>query len=315
MSAVIEFENLQIKLGPRIVLDRLNGSLSGRCIGLLGPNGSGKSTLINTLLGFYKPFSGTAKVFGQAVQSDLHGVRSQIGYMPESDAFIADMTGVRFVRYMAELSGLPAAEAMERAHEAFFFVGLGEARYRKLGTYSLGMKQMAKLAQAIVHGPKLLLLDEPTNGLDPEARQRMLELVRTIRDAGETHILISSHLLRDIEDCCDEVIILKEGRIAALCNLEEERKANLKFLELEVNQENGFLESVRGLGCECASFGAGRLKVVLPESIDVKQLYKIALEHSVQIRRMNYRRDSLEDIFLRAMSGSRDSKVATNGRL
>jgi ABC-2 type transport system ATP-binding protein len=315
MSAVIEFENLQIKLGPRIVLDRLNGSLSGRCIGLLGPNGSGKSTLINTLLGFYKPFSGTAKVFGQAVQSNLHGVRSQIGYMPESDAFIADMTGVRFVRYMAELSGLPAAEAMERAHEAFFFVGLGEARYRKLGTYSLGMKQMAKLAQAIVHGPKLLLLDEPTNGLDPEARQRMLELVRTIRDAGETHILISSHLLRDIEDCCDEVIILKEGRIAALCNLEEERKANLKFLELEVNQENGFLESVRGLGCECASFGAGRLKVVLPESIDVKQLYKIALEHSVQIRRMNYRRDSLEDIFLRAMSGSRDSKVATNGRL
>ena len=315
MSAVIEFENLQIKLGPRIVLDRLNGSLSGRCIGLLGPNGSGKSTLINTLLGFYKPLAGTAKIFGQAVQSDLHRIRSQIGYMPESDAFIADMTGVRFVRYMAELSGLPAAEAMERAHEAFFFVGLGEARYRKLGTYSLGMKQMAKLAQAIVHGPKLILLDEPTNGLDPEARQRMLELVRTIRDAGETHILISSHLLRDIEDCCDEVIILKEGRIAALCNLEEERKANLKFLELEVNQENGFLESIRGLGCECASFGGGRLKVVLPESIEVKQLYKIALEHSVQIRRMNYRRDSLEDIFLRAMSGSRESKVATNGRL
>lgn len=315
MSTVIEFENLQIKLGPRMVLDSLNGSLSGRCIGLLGPNGSGKSTLINTLLGFYKPFAGAANVLGKSVQSDLRGVRSQIGYMPENDAFIADMTGVRFVRYMAELSGLPAAEAMERAHEAFFFVGLGEARYRKLGTYSLGMKQMAKLAQAIAHGPKLLLLDEPTNGLDPEARQRMLELVRTIRDAGETHILISSHLLRDIEDCCDEVIILKEGRIAALCNLEEERKANLKFLELEVNQENGFLESIRGLGCECASFGAGRLKVVMPETIEVKQLYKIALEHSVQIRRMNYRRDSLEDIFLRAMSGGRESKVATNGRL
>lgn len=315
MSAVIEFENLEIKLGPRLVLDRLSGELSGRCIGLLGPNGSGKSTLINTLLGFYKPFAGTAKIFGNSVQSDLRSVRSEIGYMPESDAFIADMTGIRFVRYMAELSGLPAAEAMERAHEAFFFVGLGEARYRKLGTYSLGMKQMAKLAQAIVHGPRLLLLDEPTNGLDPEARQRMLELVKTIRDAGETHVLISSHLLHDIEDCCDEVIILKEGRIAALCNLEEERKANLKFLELEVNQENGFLDSVRGLGCECASFGAGRLKVVLPDSIEVRQLYQLALEHSVQIRRLNYRRDSLEDIFLKAMSGSMESKVATNGRL
>ena len=313
---MLEAEGLAAFRGERLVLRDLRLAVpeSGALL-LLGPNGSGKSTLINTLLGFYKPFAGTARVFGQSVQSDLRGVRSQIGYMPESDAFIADMTGVRFVRYMAELSGLPAAEAMERAHEAFFFVGLGEARYRKLGTYSLGMKQMAKLAQAIVHGPKLLLLDEPTNGLDPEARQRMLGLVRTIRDAGETHILISSHLLRDIEDCCDEVIILKEGRIAALCNLEEERKANLKFLELEVNQENGFLESVRALGCECASFGGGRLKVVLPESIEVRQLYRVALEHSVQIRRMNYRRDSLEDIFLRAMSDGRESKVATNGRL
>ncbi|MGH9568910.1 MAG: ABC transporter ATP-binding protein, partial [Candidatus Angelobacter sp.] len=315
MAGVIELENLQVKLGPRIILDRLTGMLSGRCIGLLGPNGSGKSTLINTLLGFYRPLSGTARIFGKPVQSNLRELRSQIGYMPESDAFIADMSGVRFVRYMAELSGLPAGEAMERAHEAFFYVGLGEARYRKLGTYSLGMKQMAKLAQAIAHGPRLLLLDEPTNGLDPEARQQMLQLVRDIRDTGEVHLMISSHLLRDIEECCDEVIILKEGRIAALCNLEEERKTNLKFLELEVNEENGFLDSVRGLGCECASFSAGRLKIVLPDNIEMRQLYKVALEHSVQIRRMNYRRDSLEDIFLKAMAGSMESKVAGNGRL
>src|SRR5438105_12712981 len=117
--------------------------------------------------------------------------------MPESDAFIVDMRGVRFVRYMAELSGLPRGEAMERAHEALFYVGLGEARYRKLGTYSLGMKQLAKLAQAIVHGPRLIFLDEPTNGLDPPARQRMLELIREIRDSGQAHIVLSSHLLRD----------------------------------------------------------------------------------------------------------------------
>jgi ABC-2 type transport system ATP-binding protein len=239
--------------------------------------------------------------------------------MPESDAFLADMTGVRFVRYMAELSGLPADEAMERAHEAFFYVGLGEARYRKVGTYSLGMKQLAKLAQAIAHGPKLLLLDEPTNGLDPEARQRMLQLVREIRDAGQVTVLISSHLLHDIEECCDEVIILKDGRIAGLSNLEEERKANLKFLELEVNQDNGFLESIRGLGCECAAFGTGRLKIVLPEQVELRQLYRLATEHSVQIRRMNYRRDSLEDIFLKAMAGNTEPKAqasgAMNGRL
>jgi ABC-2 type transport system ATP-binding protein len=302
MAAVIELENLSVQLGTRIILDRLNGSLSGRCIGLLGPNGSGKSTLINTLLGFYRPLAGQVRIFGREAQSHLRELRAGIGYMPESDAFIADMSGVNFVRYMAELSGLPPGEAMERAHEAFFYVGLGEARYRKLGTYSLGMKQLAKLAQALAHGPRLVLLDEPTNGLDPEARVRMLQLVREIRDTGEVSVLISSHLLRDVEECCDEVIILKEGKIAALCNLEEERKANLRFLELEVTQGNGFLESVQSLGCECASFGAGRLKVVLPDNIEVRQLYRLAAEHSVQIRRMNYRRDSLEDIFLKAMS-------------
>src|SRR4029079_17506955 len=167
------------------------------------------------------------------VKSNLRELRAMIGYMPESDAFIADMTGVRFVRYMAELSGLPRGEAMERAHEAFFYVGLGEARYRKLGTYSLGMKQLAKLAQAIAHGPRLLLLDEPTNGLDPPARQRMIRLVREIRDAGRTHILLSSHLLRDVEECCEEVLILKDGRVAAHCDLESERRANRKFVELE----------------------------------------------------------------------------------
>jgi energy-coupling factor transporter ATP-binding protein EcfA2 len=122
---------------------------------------------------------------------------------------------------------------MERAHEAFFWVGLGEARYRNVGTYSTGMKQMTKLAQAIAHGPKLLFLDEPTNGLDPPARQRMIQLIQEIRDRGDLHLILSSHLLRDVEECCDEVLILKNGRMAAVCNLEEERRANRKFLELE----------------------------------------------------------------------------------
>src|SRR5262245_45640169 len=319
MAAVIELDNLSVQLGNRTILDRLNGALSGRCIGLLGPNGSGKSTLINTLLGFYKPVMGAGRIFGKEVQTHLRELRAAIGYMPESDAFIADMSGVHFVRYMAEISGLPAGEAMERAHEAFFYVGLGEARYRKLGTYSLGMKQLAKLAQALAHGPRLLLLDEPTNGLDPEARTRMLQLVREIRDTGEVCVLISSHLLHDVEECCDEVIILKEGRIAALCNLEEERKANLKFLELEVTEGNGFLESVRRLGCECASFGVGRVRVLLPDNIDLRQLTRAAAQHDVQIRRMNYRRDTLEDIILKAMAGQPKAAAApqggANGRL
>lgn len=316
MVPVIELENLDVRLANRLILSGLKGSLGGRCIGLLGPNGSGKSTLINTLLGFYPPAAGTARLFGEDIRRNIKQLRSKIGYMPETDAFIAEMSGVHFVRYMAEISGLPGSEAMERAHEAFFYVGLGEARYRKIGTYSLGMKQLTKLAQALAHGPRLLLLDEPTNGLDPQARQRMLQLVRDIRDTGDVNILISSHLLHDIEECCDEVLILKEGRIAALCNLEEERKANLKFLELEVNREDGFLDAIHSLGCECASFGGGRLKIVLPENMEVRELYRLAAEHTVQVRRMNYRRDSLEDIFLKAMQNKTEAmKGSTNGRL
>src|SRR5574341_1893829 len=154
-------------------------------------------------MGFYPPYRGTAKIFGHDIRTRARRVRAGIGYMPENESFISRMSAVAFIRYMAELSGLPPEAALERAHEALFYVGLGEARYRKLGTYSLGMKQLAKLAQAIVHGPRLLLLDEPTNGLDPPARQRMIRLIREIRDAGNMHVLISSHLLRDVEETCE----------------------------------------------------------------------------------------------------------------
>ena len=312
MRATIELEGLQVQLGGRTILDRLTGALPGRSIGLLGPNGSGKSTLINTLLGFYAPVSGTARVLGLDICTGAAELRSLVGYMPENDAFIASMTGVHFVRYMAEISGLPPEESMERAHEAFFYVGLGEARYRKLGTYSLGMKQLTKLAQAIAHGPRLLVLDEPTNGMDPPARKRMIELIREIRDAGEICLLLSSHLLRDVEETCDEVLILRNGRIAALCNLEDERRANRKFLEMEtVGADGDFTSALEKLGCECAAYGSGRVKLVMPESVEIRELYRVAAEQSVQIRRMNHRRDSLEDIFLNAM----EQTGAVNGRI
>jgi ABC-2 type transport system ATP-binding protein len=222
--------------------------------------------------------------------------------MPENDSFIGNMSGVRFVRYMAELAGLPAEQALERAHEALFYVGLGEVRYRKVNTYSLGMKQLVKLAQALAHGPRLLILDEPTNGLDPIARQRMIQLIKDIREEGSVRLLISSHLLRDIDETCDEVLILKSGRIAALCNIEEERRANRSFMELEtVGATEQFSVRIRGLGCECACFPGGRIKLVIPGHVEARDLYVIASEQGVQIRRMNQRRDSLEDIFLRAM--------------
>jgi ABC-2 type transport system ATP-binding protein len=299
---VIDLNGLRVRLGGRTVLDGLTGELQGQAIGLLGPNGSGKSTLINTLLGFHESSGGTARVFGLDVHRDRAQIRQSIGYMPENDSFIGNMSGVRFVRYMAELAGLPPAEALERAHEALFYVGLGEVRYRKVNTYSLGMKQLIKLAQALAHGPRLLILDEPTNGLDPMARQRMIQTIKEIRKEGSIRLLISSHLLRDIDETCDEVLILKDGRIAALCNIEEERRSNRNFMELEtVGATERFSVGVRGLGCECACFPGGRIKLIMPEHIEARDLYVIASEQGVQIRRMNQRRDSLEDIFLRAM--------------
>jgi len=305
MDPVIELAGLEVRFGGRPILNRLSASLTGRSIGLLGPNGAGKSTLLNTLLGFHRPSAGAARIFGLDVRTQARAVRSLVGYMPENDAFIANMTGVRFVRLMAELAGLPAAEALERAHEAFFYVGLGEVRYRALGTYSLGMKQAAKLAQAIVHGPKLLILDEPTNGLDPPARHRMVSLIQEIRNRGDLHVIVSSHLLRDVEECCDQVLILNRGNIAALCDLEEERRSNRRFLEMETKgQGNGsFLEAMENLGCETAPGAQGRVKVVLPDGLEIRQIYELAAQQNVQIRRLNYRRDSLEDIFLKAMEG------------
>jgi ABC-2 type transport system ATP-binding protein len=301
-TPVIELDNLRIEFGKRRILNDLRGAVRGRCIGLLGPNGAGKTTLIHTLLGFHPPNAGTARIFGHDIRTHLKEIRAGIGYMPERDSFIANQTAVHFVRLMAELSGLPSEAALERAHEALFYVGLGEARYRKLGTYSLGMKQLAKLAQAIVHGPRLIFLDEPTNGLDPPARKRMLELIREIRDSGLAQIVLSSHLLRDVEECCDEILILKAGDIVANCNLEEERRANRKFIEMETrNATPAFVESIRSLGCETATSGNGRIKLVMQDGLEVRDLYKLAAVGDVQIRRLNYKRDSLEDIFLKAM--------------
>ena len=311
MTSVIELENLSVTFGKRPILKSLNGTLNGRAIGLLGPNGAGKTTLIHTLLGFHPPTSGTARIFGQDITTDAKQVRATVGYMPESDSFIAKMSCVHFVRLMAELSGIPANHALERAHEALFYVGLGEARYRPVDSYSLGMKQLAKLAQAIVHGPKLIILDEPTNGLDPPTRSRMISLIRQIRDGGRARILLSSHLLRDVEECCDEILVLKDGHIAANCNLEEERKANRKFIELETRggDRSGFVNAIGGLGCEYALSGERRIKLIMQETIEISDLYRIALDHDVQIRRLNFKRDSLEDIFLKAMENGN----TTNG--
>ena len=305
----IELDRLSVTFNGRPILKELQAAMSGRAIGLLGPNGAGKSTLMQTLLGFHQPSGGTARILGMDIRNDIRQVRHHIGYMPENDAFIAGMSAIRLVRLMGELSGLPKNEALERAHETLFFLGLGEARYRPVGSYSLGMKQTAKLAAAIVHGPRMLILDEPTNGLDANARARMLEIIRNIRDSGHTQLILSSHLLRDVEECCDEALILKEGQIVTYCNIEEERRSNTKFLNVETKGDTAvFLRLAEDRGCELAVNSTRKIKMVLPEEVEVRDLYRMAADTGVQIRKLDYKRDSLEDIFLKAMD-------TPNGRL
>jgi ABC-2 type transport system ATP-binding protein len=305
-SPVVELDNLKVKLGRREILRgiscRLGVSGVGKAVGLLGPNGAGKSTLILTLLGFHKHTAGRARVLGFDCHRQVREVRSRIGYMPETDSFVANMTAVTLLRLMAELSGLPREAALEKAHEVLFHVGLGEARYRELRTYSLGMKQMAKLALAIVHGPELVILDEPTNGLDPAARRRMLKLVREMKEEQGMNVLLCSHLLRDVEQVCDEVVIMKDGMIVHECNLEEERRSNKSFVELEVTGNDGNLRStLRGIGADGISEGGGRWRIVLPPDVEVRAVWDLMARENLLVRKLTHRRDTLEEIFLKAM--------------
>lgn len=305
-TPIIELKDLHVRLGRREILQgiscRLGMSGMGKAIGLLGPNGAGKSTLILTLLGFHKITAGSASVLGLDCHSNSRGIKGRIGYMPENDAFISDMSAVRFLRIMGEISGLPKRIALEKAHEVLFHVGLGEARYRPLGTYSLGMKQMAKLAQSILHGPELLILDEPTNGLDPVARNRMLKLIREMKEKHSMNIILCSHLLRDVEEICDEVVILNEGRLVHQANLEEERHTNRRFIELEVYGDDSRLsEALTKQGAEGINEGGGRWRVVFPPGIGLDLLWKLTASENLSIRHLTHRRDSLEEIFLKAV--------------
>src|SRR4029079_5844264 len=174
-------------------------------------NGAGKSTMLKALLGLLEAESGRIRVLDLDVASHPLDVRSRIGYMPENDAQIPGMTAVAFVAYCGELSGLSAADAMQRAHEVLYYVGLGEARYRQVETYSTGMKQRIKLAQALVHDPDLLLLDEPTNGMDPQGREEMLALIRDLAHAKHINLILSSYVMPDVESVCDDVVVMNQG--------------------------------------------------------------------------------------------------------
>lgn len=194
--SIVDIERLSVVFGTQSALREVDATFAPGASGLLGPNGAGKSTLLKTLLGFVRPTGGSMRVLGLDASREPLAIRARLGYMPESDAHIPGMSAVTFVAYCAQLSGLPQTDAVRRAHEVLYYVGLGEARYRNLETYSTGMRQRIKLAQALVHDPDLLFLDEPTNGMDPKGREEMLALIRDLAHNKGVNLILSSHLLR-----------------------------------------------------------------------------------------------------------------------
>src|SRR5436190_20420896 len=221
MSMLFELQEITKRYGSLTALNNLSVSVPTGAVGLLGPNGSGKTTMIRTLLGLIPADEGTGQVLGLDIRERQLDIRRSVGFAPEDECLFPRLLGVDFVAYAGELVGMSRKDGMQRAHEVLDYVGLGEARYRAVESYSTGMKQRLKLASAIVHDPKMLILDEPTNGMDPAGRDDVLELARDLAHNKGMSLLFSSHLLPDVEAVCDYVVVLGAGRLLAAGNIQE----------------------------------------------------------------------------------------------
>jgi ABC-2 type transport system ATP-binding protein len=302
---VVALEAVSVAYGKAVALNNVTASFGRGAVGLLGPNGAGKSTMLKALLGFLTPSSGRMRVLGLDVTTSSLEIRGRIGYMPESDGHIPGMNAVSFVAYCGELAGLPRVDAMQRAHEVLFYVGLGEARYRNVETYSTGMKQRIKLAQALVHDPDLLFLDEPTNGLDPKGRDEMLELVSDLALNKGVNLILSSHLLPDVEHVCDSVVVLDHGRIAVQGPTEALKQPQGRLFELRVKAPAAdiepFLKRLRSAGLSCHLTDEDVMRVFVPGDDGARELFAFAAAERVQVRHLRQSVPTLEDVFARAI--------------
>jgi ABC-2 type transport system ATP-binding protein len=301
-SDVARLDRVSVRYGAAWALLEVTAAFPAGAVGLLGPNGAGKSTMIKSLLGLVAPDRGEMRVLGLDVRTVPLQIRARIGYMPEADAHIPGMNAVSFVAYCGELAGLPRADAMQRAHEVLYYVGLGEARYRNVDTYSAGMKQRIKLAQALVHDPDLLFLDEPTNGMDPKGRDEMLDLVRDIARNKGLNVIVSSHLLPDVDDTCDHVIVLDKGRVATQGPIASLKGHGGRVFELRVKGDSDrFVEVLRAAGLDCHGTDEDVMRVFVPDGRGARDLFRLAAEHGMQVRHLRPSVPTLEDVFVRAI--------------
>lgn len=306
---MIEARNFTKKYGKFTALDSINLSIPQASVGLLGANGAGKSTLIRSLLGIIKPSNGDASVVGYNTKSQGIKVRENVGYMPEADALPMGTTAADFVGHMAEMSGLPPRQARQRAADVLQQVGLGEERYRLIKGFSTGMRQRVKLAQAIVHDPKLVFLDEPTAGMDPQGRDEMLELVERIYNRMGISVVFSSHILEDIELVCDYVVILDQGRVMASQSLKHDND-NLGEVVVQIDGSlENFASALQAQGAKARQDEdpATGQEIIIVDVHD-EQMYdvirNVAVDQNAVIRKLRSRSRSLEDLYLGSVNSA-----------
>ena len=300
---MIDGSGLVKRWGATTALDGAEIRVGSGITGLVGPNGAGKTTLFSLILGLHQPEAGSLTVLGSDPARSGAAVRALIGYSPEHHDLPDDVNAVDLVRHMGQVHGLPATVAKARASDALWQVGLGEERIRPIGTMSTGQRQRVKLAQAIVHDPKLLILDEPTDGLDPVQRDDMLELLARIGREFDMVVLLSSHILDEVERVCDAVVILNEGRTVASGPLEELRIGGHGLVVEVVEEASSIARRLRGAGATVVEDGL-RLLVNGEDDLDISRLVRdaVAAEHA-GLRSLRPSTMSLEEVFLEAELG------------
>ena len=300
-KSVITARNLRKMYGPHLALDDINLEIPSGAVGILGPNGAGKSTLFKCLLGLITTTSGDGTVLGYDIRTEGDKIRSRIGYMPEYDALDPGLSAIDQVRYAGELLGMNPAHATRRAHEVLEYVGLKDQRYRKIETYSTGMKQAAKLACALVHDPDVLICDEPTNGLDQRAREFMLQTLRRTVSEGNRSVLMSSHVMDDVQEVCDRIVMIHNGKIVVQRRIED--LARQIEREIEISVWGGASRMQQEL--ESRGFVVRRLGRVLrvdrADDSTSRNILEAAVSADVQVRQMQEYVPDLEDIFLLIM--------------
>src|SRR4051812_33996808 len=298
---LFQFEGVTKTYGAVTALDNLSLAVPTGAIGLLGPNGSGKTTLIRTLLGLIPIDKGSGQILGMDFRHRQLDIRRIVGFAPEDECLFPHVQGVEFVAYAGELVGMSPVDALQRSHEVLDYVGLGEARYRKVESYSTGMKQRLKLASAIVHDPKLLVLDEPTNGMDPAGRVEVLELAHDLAHNKGMNLIFSSHILPDVEAVCDYVVVLGRGKLLAQGAISELKQLHEQMFEVRLKANtNGFIERLATAGCTAERSG-DLLRVRIPADRSPQILWEAAAAEQDQIRHLRPQRSTLEEVFLNAV--------------